>query len=457
MTKKRLVNFQNGVIYDDNKAFVPILLIEEYFAQKYRELEQRVADIKPYLEEKLQFTITRIVPGSFSYGSKKILTIYGEEQKKGKLPFSGKELFKHSVVIDFKTLSVDWHMNGYWIQGDAPKAIGTDPLICDFIKYIEKFDETYGTFVLRQNTNSGFLMDLSFTAHDGLSISLSDCLSLTYCFNVPYPFDDSFMHRQYIIQKRLDKDPDICDRSFFYFRKPLTNEKTLYFDSRTLLSDGILTDDSMDKMYPCLKIDISEFKKPLKDELTQLALARSTDLSVAMQDSMLSIREMQIQKLMRAYKHIKEAMKLLGEIKGDIDYSKIDRIKVDDISKIIFKNEGRVGPNGSIEFEEFFKSNSILRMLDLSSVDLTGVDIRGIDFSNTNIHIDPQKVFNKDMTGVKAVNVKFSPFSDHFEGVILNGAVINDKEAAINLETVASYDDETVIGNDVIYIDVFKK
>ena len=92
----------------------------------------------------------------------------------------------------------------------------------------------------------------------------------------------------------------------------------------------------------------------------------------------------------------------------------------------------------------------ILRMLDLSQLDLTNVNITYMDFSGTNIHINPQTIYNKDMTGVNAIGVHFSPFRDNFDDVILNGALINDYEAMIDLSKLRSYDANTIIKKEVV-------
>ncbi len=91
-------------------------------------------------------------------------------------------------------------------------------------------------------------------------------------------------------------------------------------------------------------------------------------------------------------------------------------------------------------------------MIDLSHVKLDRVDIRYMNFSGTNIHIDPQVIYQKDMTGVNASGLKFSPWDDSFEGVNLRGAIITDYEANIHLSKV-KYDDFTQIVHNVI--DVF--
>ena len=51
-----------------------------------------------------------------------------------------------------------------------------------------------------------------------------------------------------------------------------------------------------------------------------------------------------------------------------------------------------------------------------------------------------------------AVDVRFSPFQDLFENVILDGAIINDYEAMINLNKVKSFNDSIIITKEVISV-----
>lgn len=86
----------------------------------------------------------------------------------------------------------------------------------------------------------------------------------------------------------------------------------------------------------------------------------------------------------------------------------------------------------------------ILRMIDLSAIDLTNADIRNMDFSGTNIQINPQTIYNKDMTNVNAKGVHF-PFYYSFENTIIDGCIIDDWEAMIDLDKVKSYNNSTYI------------
>ncbi len=55
--------------------------------------------------------------------------------------------------------------------------------------------------------------------------------------------------------------------------------------------------------------------------------------------------------------------------------------------------------------EEFL---SVLSYLDLSLIDFTNVDIRGVNFDNTNVNLDFQKVYLKDISGCSFKNVNFN-------------------------------------------------
>ncbi len=95
----------------------------------------------------------------------------------------------------------------------------------------------------------------------------------------------------------------------------------------------------------------------------------------------------------------------------------------------------------------------VLKYIDLSGFGFENVDISGIDFSDCNvININPQKVFNKDLSNtifvddLKRPNNIF-PFnaSSNFEGVNLSGSqIIIDKPIFINFKGAIT-DSETVI------------
>ena len=66
--------------------------------------------------------------------------------------------------------------------------------------------------------------------------------------------------------------------------------------------------------------------------------------------------------------------------------------------------------------------------------------VSGIDFSETNINIDPQRVYNKDLSGCRFGddNIVFKSF----EGCNLSGCDISDERESMGIEN-AYYDENT--------------
>lgn len=207
------------------------------------------------------------------------------------------------------------------------------------------------------------------------------------------------------------------------------------------------TEEEIAEILISLKIDISMFPEEEREEITQLYIASLGNFAKEKEDKLKEFRKLQIERIMLAYQKFKEIAELLNDTKMDL---KFDKVKIDNLSSIIFKDNGNPTEKGFVEFEDFFRGNMILRMLDLSDLDLTNVNITHMDFSGTNIHINPQIIYNKDMSGVNALDVHFSPFTDNFDDVILDGALINDYEAMIDLTRLRSYSDTTVIKKEVI-------
>lgn len=67
--------------------------------------------------------------------------------------------------------------------------------------------------------------------------------------------------------------------------------------------------------------------------------------------------------------------------------------------------------------KEFIKH---LSYLDLSYIDFTNVKVSGVDFSGTNADLDPQRVYNKDMSNSNYKGLNFT--SKNFNGVNIKGS-----------------------------------
>ena len=175
----------------------------------------------------------------------------------------------------------------------------------------------------------------------------------------------------------------------------------------------------------------------------QVYLANSIDLEESKQKEINNLKQKQIERIKEAYKLFKELAELLNNSK--LEELNLEKIKLDKIKEIFFKNNGLPNEKGYIEISDFFRNNMILRMIDLSTIDLTNVNIRNMDFSGTNIQINPQTIYNKDMINVNAKGIHF-PFYYSFEDTILDGCIIDDWEAMIDLDKVKSYNNSTYIG-----------
>jgi len=234
----------------------------------------------------------------------------------------------------------------------------------------------------------------------------------------------------------------IPEMNFYYIKDMLKNTRSVCF--RNDMCKQFLNESQIANLYSNIEVDVSGFSQELQEEMMKYENYYKLQLQNNQSEEIEKVKRLQMQRVLECYKQFKEAVTSLNNLKMDID---IEKIKLDDINNIFFKNNGLPNENGYIEIADLFKDNMVLRMIDLSIIDLTNVDIRGMDFSGTNIHINPQNVYNKDMTCVNAVGLKFSPFTDKFDDVILNGTIIDDWKAMIVLDKLKSYDEHTIIPN----------
>lgn len=259
----------------------------------------------------------------------------------------------------------------------------------------------------------------------------------------------------YILDIIIYKLSGIC---FYVYDYSLDYRKRIYYKS--LGPDGEeqvfnnenddgnkYTEEDIGRILVSLKVDINSFSEQEQEEIKQLYISTLGNLDKEEEKKLKEFRELQINRIMLAYQKFKEIAELLNDTKMDL---KFDKVRIDNLKNIIFKNNGNPTEKGYVEFDDFFKNNMILRMLDLSQLDLTNVNITYMDFSGTNVRINPQTIYNKDMTGVNALGVHFSPFNDSFDNVILDGALINDYEAMIDFDKLKSYSDSTIIKKEVV-------
>lgn len=294
------------------------------------------------------------------------------------------------------------------------KKLLNDPKTNEFMNEYYKYCKKINTYNFLK-TNSGLFINIFQSELTGLEVNLSDYYDTHYLGGY--------------------------GKSLFSFHKNvITGERTLkYYEEEC---KEILNETQIADIYSTIKVDISLFPEELQEEMKKYETYYNLKLHEQANSDKNELKRMQQERLMQAYKEFKKSAEALNNMQMEVEFKKI---KLNELETIFFKNSGQPNEAGYIEIDDMFKNNMMLRMLDLSDIDLTNVDIRNIDFSGTNIHINPQKVYNKDMTNVNATGLKFSPFFDSFDDVILDGAIITDWEAAINISKLRSYNNQTVI------------
>ncbi len=408
---KRLVEyFINNRTWNNDPSYVSILVVEEFLKRKCQEYKDKTEAYVNHLSRLLNKKLViknRYVEASLPLEFISFSLVHLEH-------------IIHYVIIDGKNedKAVTWQR-----KDEFGNIVRYENDILDNDLETKKYQE--------------FLKD--FTSHYG---GIPTNLGLDVFFT---SVDDDKDNYHFVTTVN---DSEACHECCFSCKKKKGVISISYNDESV---KDFLNEELIGIMYAALKVDITCFPKKWQQEIKNMDIAVRLGLEKEKEKQIDEFRKIQIDRIMKAYQLIKEAMVLLNNAKMDLNF---ERLKVDNIREIIFKNQGLPNSEGYIEFEDFFKNSMILRMLDLSELDLTNVDIRGIDFSGTNIHINPQTIYNRDMSYVNAKGLKFSPFADSFLDVIIDGAIITDHEAAINLDTVRSYNDETIIKHD--YIDVWK-
>lgn len=426
--KKLIDDFNNGVIYNDNSTFVSLILVEDLLKRKNQEFLDKTKEYIDYLGRKLKIKIENFEP-------RNILTIWGTEKVFNPLIYDKLvTTLKHTIEIYSETGSIRWRIGDRDIKPEYIKQIEDDEKTKEYVDFVRSFEDNYfiSCFYIISNLSLRVSMEYNFA---NFKIFVSDDEKVVE--SVKTIFSDDWL-KQFLAE---------IARNFYYYKSINNNKREIHFNNEEVKT--FLNEELIGKIYAALKIDISTFPRKFQEEIRQAEISLKAELSEKENAEMLATKELQIERIMKAYALIKEATELLSLAKSDIG---IEKIKLDNINSILFKNNGVPNSLDYIEFEEFFKNNMVLKMLDLSKLDLTKVDIRGMDFSGTNIHIDPQVVYNKDMSYVNATDVKFSPFFDSFQDVILDGTIINDYEANIDLSLVHSYNDDTHISKDVVRV-----
>lgn len=144
------------------------------------------------------------------------------------------------------------------------------------------------------------------------------------------------------------------------------------------------------------------------------------------------------EEILRKTKRAKELLELIfdamKELKELGDLSIVGRIKVDEDLLFI-----KVGDH--LEFNPYFIS--FLSLIDFTLISFKNVKVSELDFSGSNARIDPQIVYNKDMSRGNYSGLDFNAAS--FKGVNISGSVFTDSLMDFTDFTEAIKNDDTVI------------
>lgn len=173
-----------------------------------------------------------------------------------------------------------------------------------------------------------------------------------------------------------------------------------------------------------------EKKSEILATLNNSNSAPSLELAKSKSDKMVEkihTKESEIQSLIiKLLERKEELIKLKGE-KSELHSIKIEPenlFEIVDDHKVIRK--------------EFLKKHR-LQYLDLILIDFTNVDVHGIDFRNTNINLDPQTIYHKDLSECNFDGIDLG-ISTKFDGVNIKNTSF---ESINGIGTFIQQDSET--------------
>lgn len=114
---------------------------------------------------------------------------------------------------------------------------------------------------------------------------------------------------------------------------------------------------------------------------------------------------------------LSECSKYLMEIQGKINTNQNEKVLVPEELLLVQVDD-------HYEFNPIFLTQGILRFIDLRNISLADVKVSGVDLSYTNATINPQEIYNKDMSNGKFCGIDFNLCD--FTGVNITGADFTD-------------------------------
>ena len=291
--------------------------------------------------------------------------------------------------------------------------------------------------------------------------------------------------------KRFNNNYTLClDRDNVLIFDRISDKYQIIGNARTIAyDDNFIYDMNSKKIYLIYEnqmIDITDYyNKNLKDK-ENISITKEINNIISKEDFAL-LNSDQIQELFNAEERRRQKARL-NQQKVELlqkqreEKEKIQKNKIEALNKIkegfkLFKDTGESDLSHIKEKVEniFIDKGSykeidsdyigILSLIDLSLFFFDNVKVNGIDFRETNLlfnsTFNPQKVYNKDLSGCDFTGVYIEPMTN-FSGVDIRGAKfsIDDKNERFDMFNVTFKDaiyDETTTYNGIPFTKIFKE
>lgn len=188
-------------------------------------------------------------------------------------------------------------------------------------------------------------------------------------------------------------------------------------------------------------LSFTDFEEHIKSDDVVMTYIRqkAVDRKATIEQKSASI--MQIETDERRQRIINSMELLQQELLGLENFTTVQRRSVISAELLLEEKEGH------LEIREPFKK--ILNYFDLTAIDFTSVNIAGLDLSYSKANINPQKIYNKDMSNGVYKNINFIAFD--FTGVNLCGADLSECNLDFAILDGAITDEGTILPETVTY------
>jgi len=156
-----------------------------------------------------------------------------------------------------------------------------------------------------------------------------------------------------------------------------------------------------------------EYQEKIDAEINRLKESIAKEKEKKLIEDAQKIKEQELKAIEEKKSSLKESLKSLSEILSEcakyINEIELLMQKGDSIKKVKIPLELLLIPvSDHLEINPIFLNNGILRYVDLSLVSFTNVKVAGVDLSYTNARINPEEVYNKDMSNGKYCGLDFN-------------------------------------------------